>query len=326
MTPTRNEAWTLPRFLATSERWAHDIVIADQRSDDGTRDLARKNRKVTLVDNPEEGYDEGLRRRTLLEGARTLDGPRVVLAVDADEALSANAVGSHEWGKILGASPGTVITADWINYLPGFDLAWVPREPVPIGLVDDGRPHNPGPLHGSRVLVRPEDPVVHLREIKLLHFQYVDWARMESKQRRYQVLETLTNPTKRAVQIYRQYHRSVAFPDDEVIAARPEWLAGYEEHGIDMRLTSEGSICWWDHDVLEQLIEHGARRFRRLDIWDHDWSAVARHSGVEVPEGALSDPRSRMDRAIHRWLAATQDRAGRPDVRAMQRMLIPLGW
>ena len=41
MTPVRNEAWVLPAFLESTSRWADYIIIADQMSTDGSREIAR---------------------------------------------------------------------------------------------------------------------------------------------------------------------------------------------------------------------------------------------------------------------------------------------
>lgn len=39
MTPTRNEAWVIRAFLEGNGLWADYIIIADQMSIDGTREI-----------------------------------------------------------------------------------------------------------------------------------------------------------------------------------------------------------------------------------------------------------------------------------------------
>ena len=39
MTPTRNEAWVIRAFLECNGLWADYIIIADQMSTDGTREI-----------------------------------------------------------------------------------------------------------------------------------------------------------------------------------------------------------------------------------------------------------------------------------------------
>src|SRR4051812_45117660 len=110
LTPVKDEAWILERFLAAASVWADHIVVADQGSTDGSRTIAARFEKVKLVENKSEGYDEGARQRLLLETARAVvPGPRVLIALDADEALTAGATASPEWRRILESAPGTVL-------------------------------------------------------------------------------------------------------------------------------------------------------------------------------------------------------------------------
>lgn len=53
------------------------------------------------------------------------------MALDADEALSANVLDSAEWRAALAAEPGTVLRLRWANLLPGCRRAWIPPEPAP---------------------------------------------------------------------------------------------------------------------------------------------------------------------------------------------------
>jgi hypothetical protein len=323
ITPVRNEAWTMERFLRCAEIWADHIVIADQDSSDATRSMADSSTKTVVVPNPTVGYDEGEYHRVLLSAARAVPGPRVIIAVDADEALSANVQGSAAWEKAIRSPPGTVLTAEWVNYLPGTENVWVPKSGVPIGLVDDGRQHNPGSFHVDRIAVNSSDRQVTIDPVKLLHFQYLDWRRMKSKQRRYQCAEAIANPTKRPIQFYRQYHRMDSVPKAEVRPAHPGWLSGFKELGIDVTAVESERVFASDREVLAMLREYGMERFGRLDIWDGDW---LNHVQAETSLH-LADPRTSIDRLIHRWLAYTQRRdPDRWTTRLFQRALIPFGW
>ena len=51
ITPVRNEAWVLRAFLEATSLWADYIIIADQMSTDGSREIAKKYPKVVLIDN-----------------------------------------------------------------------------------------------------------------------------------------------------------------------------------------------------------------------------------------------------------------------------------
>jgi glycosyltransferase involved in cell wall biosynthesis len=42
LTPVKNEAWLLDRFLQATSLWADFIIIADQMSTDGSQEIAKK--------------------------------------------------------------------------------------------------------------------------------------------------------------------------------------------------------------------------------------------------------------------------------------------
>lgn len=326
LTPVRNEAWILERFLRCASTWADYIVIADQQSTDGSREIARRFEKVVLVDNPHDAYDEGARQRLLIDTARQLpaQGRRILIALDADEMLSANWMESSEWQQLLAAPPGTVLYFRWANIGPDVTYAWIDPAYKPFGFVDDGSPHEGRPIHSPRIPVPREAPALYFEEIRVLHYQYAYWDRMRSKQRWYQVWECLNYPEKRPVTIFRQYHHMEA----AIRRAGPvlsEWLAGYEAQGIDMRTIQKQNSYYWDDEVLTWLMEHGPEKFRKLNIWDRDWAALAAQKGVVV-DGKLRDPRTPFEKAVHAWLQATQPWAHTLPVRAVQKLLQIFGW
>ena len=70
LTPVKNEAWILERFLRCASLWADYIIIADQGSDDGSVEIATRFPKVILVENPSSIFNEPERQKLLLEAAR----------------------------------------------------------------------------------------------------------------------------------------------------------------------------------------------------------------------------------------------------------------
>ena len=107
ITPTRNELWIVKHFLAAARCWASHIIVADQGSTDGTLQRLQETPGVDVVINDSPIFDEVHRQRLLLNRARKIPGKRVLLALDADEALSANCFTSEEWDRISQAPPGT---------------------------------------------------------------------------------------------------------------------------------------------------------------------------------------------------------------------------
>jgi glycosyltransferase involved in cell wall biosynthesis len=326
VTPVKNEEWILERFLRCAAVWADHIIVLDQCSTDRSREIAAAHPKVRLIVDDDPRYDELRRQRTLLDAARQIPGRRLVIALDADEALSADTLSSPAWAAALRSRPGTVLRFRWANLLPGFARAWIPPHQIPFGFVDDGRDHHGTAIHNTRLPASEDQPSLQLGEHFVLHYQYAAWSRMKSKQRWYQCWECLNQPYKRPIQLYRQYHFMDAIPDHEVRPLDRGWFVRYEADGIDMASVSEQRWYPWDEDVLEWLISHGPRTFARLDVWEPDYRALAEHLRRPANARLTADPRGPGTRLVHAWLARTQHRANKRRIRLAQRALIPLGW
>lgn len=307
LTPVKNEAWILERFLRCASLWADHIIIADQGSTDGSREIAQKFAKVKLIENTSEGWSEPVRQQMLLAEARRFPGPKVLFSLDADEFLTANFATSLEWNSILSASPGTVISIQWPEIEINFsDLSYF-YYPVslPFGFVDDGTEHKPELIHGRRVPMPSGGRMLSLTEIKLMHYCLVDTGRFESRIRWYQCFEHLSL-NKKPIDLYRYYNK-IRFISPQAIAKVPlEWIDGYRERGIDMSSVNRDVNYRWDREVLAYFKEYGTRKFKRLAIWNVEWSKLRDERYPEEFPQDLSDPRSKFDKFVHRWLEFSQ--------------------
>ncbi len=299
LTPVRNEEWVLERFLQCASLWADRIIIADQGSTDRSAAIAAAHPKVHLIPNPHPAYDECARQKLLIDEARALvPGPRLLVALDADEVFTGNFAESAEWPKILNASPGTVIYFKWINLKPGGREAWLSDTAFPWGFVDDGAAHSGETIHSQRVPVRVDSPKIFCEEIKVLHLQYIDTLRMESKHRWYQCFERLQNPAMSAIRLFDKYHHMYRVPAEKLIPLAPGWSALYAKMGIDLfapNPPAEG-VYWWDHLVREMIAAHGAKTFTKENIWD-GWPPISEKLGA-----TMQDPRTGFERRVHRFL------------------------
>lgn len=325
LTPMRNERWIVQPFVAAAKSWASHLIVADQRSTDGTLEHLRASQGVEVAINESPTYDESHRQRLLLSRARRHEGRRILLGLDADEALSANCLGSADWDKIAAAAPGTILRFRWVNILPGFERAWIPPERSAFGFVDDGSEHNGKLIHSPRVPQPAGAPVLDLDDIVVLHFQFVAWERMASKQRWYQAWEYTQHRQKGPLEIFRQYnHMHGSWEADELHPVRPEWLDAYDRAGIDFRSLACEPVTWWDREIAQMLAEHGPAHFRRVAIWNQDWNAVAQRLGLK--DTRFHDPRSGFEKAVHRLLASTQHRRSEWSVRGFEKFLRLAGW
>lgn len=328
LTPCRNEAWVIGTHLSGASQWADRIVLGDQNSTDDTRAVAAAFPKCDVVTNSAEGYDEGERHRVVFEAARRLfpGEKRILLAIDSDEILSANWATSPEWERIKQLPPGAAIYAEWANVNPDF-ATWFPLGgPFIIGVVDDGRiSHSPGQFHVPRLLCDPHAPAFTLREIRLLHLQYTDAERSQSKNRAYQVQEWLVNPT-RPIRLFRRFNSTLKVRRRDIQALRPEWTRDFNRQGVRWDDIRKDGLYRWDKLVAEALVEKGPAFFRRLDIWDVEWAAVAARHGVPTRGRDLRDPRTAFDKAVHWFLRRTQPLMAHPAVRLVQWLLRLFKW
>jgi glycosyltransferase involved in cell wall biosynthesis len=327
LTPVKNEAWILRRFLDAAATWADLIVVADQMSTDGSREIADSHPKVVVIENDGSSYDESARQRLLLDAARRLvPGPRVFVALDADEALTSDVSRQPEWHAALNAPAGTTIRMRWINVMPGGPEAWLPPDFIVFGFVDDGSEHGGERIHNPRLPMTDDRSVRDLEAVGVIHLQYCNAERMRSKQRWYQAWERVELETRRPIQIYRRYHRMDAIDPAHRGTLQSSWFDDYVARGIDLLAPTTSAAYHWDAEVMNLVEKYGGKRFRRVDLWSVDWGARATALGRTLPDGLRKDPRSRIDRLVLAWLAWTQESSARRWVRWIQRLLRIVGW
>jgi len=326
LTPVKNEEWILERFLAAASLWADVIIVADQHSTDRTRDIARSFEKVKLIENPNPAYHESERQALLIAAAREhVPGPRLLLALDADEALSGDFTTSAEWPRLLAAGPGTVMRFRWANVRAGGKQYWPSRGLTEWGFMDDGTPHEGRPIHSPRVPIPKEAPVIDCTELHFMHFQYIDPDRVASKQRWYQCYERLEQPDLSPVRLFDQYHHMHAIGAHELKPLPDAWLAPYRAAGIELTRTAppaEG-YHYWDPLVLDYFREHGLATFARDCIWE-GWPETAR--AMDAPPELARDPRTSGQKLAHRLLQATNKTKKGMAGRLLRSLLKRSGW
>lgn len=267
LTPVKNEAWILPTFLRATSLWADCIIVSDQGSTDRSREIAESFEKVRVIDNSVlKDFNEFEMRNPLLQEARKIDGEKILFWLDADEFLTPD-FESEEWKKMLDLPLGSHFDLFLGNILPKFRKYGVVDYPTPVGFVDDGRePCKTTIVHGSRTCVEKRNTDVYYvaQQMRLMHLQFVDWERMESKHRWYQCFERINYPDKSVIDIYRRYHWMY---DDALFSqdVNPHWLEGYKQHGVDITDVAYEHDYWWDDKVRKYVEQFGAEYFKRID-------------------------------------------------------------
>jgi glycosyltransferase involved in cell wall biosynthesis len=307
LTPVKNEAWILEKFLKCASVWADRIIIADQNSDDGSPDIARRFPKVTLIENKSKVFNEPERQKMLLDEARKNPGPRLLIALDADEFLSANFFKTRDWELILRAVPGTVIKFQWACVLPDRKSYFIYPAEFPFGFVDDGSEHIGKVIHSPRLPNPENSPYIFINGFKVLHFSTIDIERFKSKIRWYQCWDFQNGGRwdGRPINLYRWYHRDFHIPDTHIHTLPNEWVEGYKPDVNLLDITME-PYYRWDKEMIALFLEKGTKLFRKIAVWDVDWNKKYVLIYKEKPPSRLDDPRSVLDRWMHKYLENTQ--------------------
>lgn len=274
VTPVKNEAWILPRFLSVTSQFADHIVIADQGSDDESVSICHQYHKVTLIHN-RSGYDEAARQRLLIQAARELvTEDKIILALDADEILAANAMSAPGWMSMLTAQPGTILCFEKPDLYLTTGQCIRYETPWPLGYVDDGAEHRPTRIHSIRIPTPHSAPRLGVPDVKIIHYALARQGAQSAKRRMYCVIEHVLG-------VSPMWRRRLAYPSEmdwttlgTLDESPAEWFEGWEKIGIDMHTVKSEDYYWQDHEVLRYFSKYGVRRFWVDDIWDIDWETA----------------------------------------------------
>jgi glycosyltransferase involved in cell wall biosynthesis len=303
LTPVKNEAWILDRFLSVASTFADLIVVSDQNSTDGSGQICARYEKVHVVENRETGYDEGSRQKQLIATARALvPGPRILLALDSDEVLAADATETADWERMMSAAPGTVLSFEKPDLWRSPRWAIRYENPWPLGYVDDGCEHRAQKVHSIRIPQPEHAQELRLTQIKILHYALTRPAAQRAKLRYYSVIENV-NETAKFYSRRRRYAPTRDFARDGRLEESPaSWFEGWTKRGIDMFTVNESELYWYDLDVLRLMARYGHRRFWIDDIWDVDWEETRRRGLAlgypDIPSTPIVAPPRTLQRAL----------------------------
>ena len=317
LTPVRNEAWVLRAFLEATSMWADHIIIADQMSTDGSREIAREYPKVILIDNKNPEFNEAERQSMLVAKAREVAAGRDTLlwGLDADEVLAANTFETEDWKRIINSKPGDVFWFKWAVICPNQKEYWLsPTTYYPWLFHDDGKePHGNyvRNMHSMRIPYPIEEKqMYYVDDFRVLHLAYLNPHRVASKRRFYQFVDWEMN-NRSPISLsrgYTQLHKGIpAFqlPD--------EFLYHYYNYGFDLlqMVDTNVSDCYMDDYIVDRFSRHSLKEMRRLDIWEK----------VFLNKYNIKDPRRFVDKMVHSYLKRTADRTDKLLVRVIDKIL-----
>lgn len=314
LTPVRNEAWILRAFLEATSLWADHILIADQMSTDGSREIAQSFPKVTMIDNDRKEMHQAATRRLLFEESKKIPGDKILFALDADEFLAGDFVHSDDWRRMMESEPNDAFCWRWMNlkkddiqqYSSYKYFYWAVHESKEIW---EGKfPDNF--IHEWRLPWPPKARTINLDELRSLHFARVNQVRQRNKERFYQVSTLACQSSTNPIKLFRLYHAE----DDLAYYPVPEdAYCYYQEHGINLLglidLRDEGK--YYTESTLRFFSQQGVSRFALLDIWDQEW----------MDKNGVEDPRTPIHRLIQKYLFKTNAYKTNLIVKAVDRVI-----
>lgn len=275
LVPVRNEAWILRAFLTATSIWADYIIIADQMSADGSREIYAEFPKVRLIDNNNSEMHMAATRRLLFKEAQKIKGDKILFALDADEFLSGDFLNSAGWKSIVESKPGEVFSWRWMNLQPGCKTytTWQPyywAVHVSDDLWEGEFPDNF--IHEWR-LPWPKTVMKEtvIKDFCSLHFARVNTIRQENKVRFYQMSTFAKQCSESGIRMYRMYHEQEK--KERVFTLPSDAFITYLLHGVNIldliKMDDEGK--YYISECKRMVKEHGIKRFKKLDIWSDEF-------------------------------------------------------
>ena len=314
MTPVRNEAWVLPAFLQATSLWADYIIIADQMSTDGSRDIYSQYEKVIVIDNNNPNFNEAERQSMLVAKAREVAAGRdtILFGLDADEILQADWSDTKDGQHILHSVPRDVFWLKWAQLAPdkkhygdsGF-YPWV--------FHDDGvEPHGNyvRNMHSMRIPYPIEEKqMYYVNDFRVLHCGLLNPDRIVAKNRFYQFVDWELNH-RNPITLARNYsaHDKSRLTFDTQFSLTENMIAFPFDFWQSIELSATHS--WFDDYIVERLPQCSPA-VRHLDIWNKDFLKFYN----------LKDPRTIFDKSIHAYLHKTDRYKKTFLIRALDKLL-----
>lgn len=315
MTPVRNEAWVLHAFLRATSLWADYIIVADQMSTDGSRDIYPQYDKVVLIDNTNPNFNEAERQAMLVAKAREMAAGRdcILFGLDADEILQADWQSTSDGQRILHSVPGDVFWFKWAQLAPD-KQHYGDSTFYPWVFHDDGiEPHGNyvRNMHSMRIPYPiGEKQMYYVNDFRVLHCGLLDTERIAAKNRFYQFVDWELNH-RNPISLSRSYaaHCKACQTYDTQFTLTDNMLAFPFDFWGSIELGA--THTWFDDYIAERLSRYPVSTLRKLDIWDADF----------VRYYHLRDPRRLVDRLIHIYLHHSNYRKQTLFIRSLDKLL-----
>lgn len=279
MTPVRNEAWVLPAYLKVTSLWADHIIVADQMSTDGSRDILQSCDKVIMIDNTNPEFNEDERWAMLVSKAREVTAGRdaILFGLDADEVFAANFLQTDDWKKILKSKPGDVFWFKWAE-IDNSKKYFKESVCYPWMFHDDGKEpfgNYVRKMHSMRIPYPiDEKQMYYVNDFYVLHLARLNKYRTFAKRRFYMFVDWEVN-RRDAVTLFRMYAQVQKEKKDDFPYSLTEKMTRFKDFDVLTCVDCEIEVNWMNDYVAERLpklLQSSKRkRLANLDIWQKDF-------------------------------------------------------
>lgn len=271
LVPFKNEEWIFATCLASLRPVCDEVICIDDGSTDKSRQIADKygcivydNDKLTNIYCAEHHM-----RTTLMDMGRKIGGTHFI-CLDADEALTTPFTANAK--QILHTlQPGQKISMQWLALWKSLS-AYRNDRSIWSNLFkdfifcDDGQmKYEYKYFHVDRTLGLTTPTNTNRLPVEsgaVLHYQFSDWDRYQTKQCDYRCCELIKYPGTEAV-INQKY--SITLPDDHVnLQTMPvDWFVTYPRPNMRMK-------DWRWERMMQHFDQHGIEYFEKLQIWHYE--------------------------------------------------------
>jgi len=270
--PVRNESWILRITLEVLSEICDSIIVADQASDDDTREICKDFASVVLIHNKETGHSNKVRWQ-LLDAARSFDGNNLLLSIDADEiippSLFKESIARIKSQLVLGQGLEFLWVQLWKspNYWRDDKSVWSNNWKTVAFLddrkVDYDRDNVVINDHTSRVPRPANVGACRLDGVPLLHLQWAAWERAQLKQAWYRCAELLNGINPKAIND--KYAITLDDPSARLSRVPSAWLEGIQVQSLKAQMSIRSS--WHLNEIVHWFDQRGVEFFEPLEIW-----------------------------------------------------------
>ncbi len=318
ITPVRNEAWILNVFLRATSLWADYIIIADQCSTDGSREIALSYPKVILIENDNPDFNEAERQKMLIEKARQIVGDKILFALDADEIFEANFMRTKDWQKIISSKCGDIFCFRWAQLLSDKKHYWIPNNYFPWVFHDDGEELHKNyiaNIHSMRIPYPiDEQQLNYVNDFRVLHFQQINPPRNIAKQRFYMFVDYSMNK-RSIIKLSRTYFQKKDVVKQFEIDHNMLYSKSIEGFDLFENLDLNCGKFWFDDYIVQRIKENGTYAYKNINIWNKSF----------IAENNFEDPRSISLKLLHLYLSKSQNISNLIIIRLIDKILKIIG-